>query len=296
MKYIFRDVDFKARSWKAAADGSDIDLAGGSRITFTFALIAKTLFWRRSDFVVVVRYLNDYKSPVKSFMLFFSELLLFVYVKLSRIELYWICHNIDRESRDIFPKMTRVRRSWVLAAASKIFVMDAHLTKYAKILFRKQAHKIQSTSFGRYKEELTIHRPNEVERVLDHQGLFYKGLEQKELLDIISAKVPEFDYTGFCAGKLIPKKVYFKEIPSLIAAGEAQGIKILMIVISDISPRDEPELHNYLKGSENVIFVNSLMKINAYKLAGSVDFHWLGYNDISIPYSIYVASSVKKIG
>lgn len=294
MKYFFRGNDFKARQWKKHLPHEEINLVGGSKISFTYYLIKHTIFKKKNDLTFVVRYLNDYKSLIKTLLIFISEVVLLCYVRITGVKLYWICHNIDAESHEYYPRITRLRRHLFLSTVNKVFVMDALFVKYAKILFKKYKIAVESTSFGRYEPTVSIHQTAHKEVLLNEDELYFKGIEQTELIKIIKKRSAAFDYIGFCAGGTLKKKVYLKEIPNLIDAAKKSGISVLMVVISDLKEVDNPELFEYLSTSVEVIFINNLMSINEHEMAGLIDFYWLGYDDISIPYTVYVAHTVKR--
>src|SRR5690606_13593977 len=92
----------------------------------------------------VLRYLNDYPSFGKTLVRTASEVILILSCILFRIEIFWICHNIDRESDMYHPIMTNFRRKIVSFFSKKIFVTDELLVRKAIEVFPKHACKIES--------------------------------------------------------------------------------------------------------------------------------------------------------
>src|SRR5690606_14019778 len=96
----------------------------------------------------IIRYLNDYPSFLKTILRTFSEFFLIGICKIANIKVFWICHNVDRESTQHFPKISELRRNIIAFYSLRIFVMDTLLVEFAKHTFPKHRDKIDYISFG----------------------------------------------------------------------------------------------------------------------------------------------------
>lgn len=243
----------------------------------------------------VFRYLNDRSSFIKSLLLVSSDIMVVALCKLTRIKILWILHNIDKETQCHYPIIVELRRKIIARACCQIFVTDRCLVKYAKTIFSNHKGKISFISFGKYKATFkmkTTKKNHEV--IFNEDSNYYKNISFEQLLEKLENLHKSYSYIGFCAGKHEIKKIYYKKLPEFFKFPVEISNKILFVVITDLSEKVDLALFNYLKDNRNIVFVNNLMLLDEYRLAKYVDFYWLGYQDISVPYSVYVASSVKR--
>ncbi|MDW3193290.1 MAG: hypothetical protein R8G66_13040 [Cytophagales bacterium] len=295
MLYLIRGNDFKAKKWKEAApEGVNIHLIKGSRISFGLKVFKKTIKLKAREVVVIQRYLNDYPSLLKSILLLCTEICLLFYLKLRGIKFYWVCHNINRESHENFPAILRIRRKLTIRDARKILVLDPILVKYAKEKFHDFRGEILPISFGEYERNVSIHSTKEAgeKKMLNGPNAF-RSLSWTDLLTSIKSFRPQNGYLGFCAGSVLEKKKYLENIPKLIEAAKKQGKNLKLLVVSDLREIENQELHQFLVSAPEIFFVNSLVSLDLSELAHHIDFYWTGYDDWSMPYSVYTAVSTS---
>lgn len=290
-KYLLRGHDFKAKQWGKHSSSIDIELVEGSRLTFCLKIIKLTLSERNREIVVIQRYLNDYRSFGKSLLLLFGDVLLNSYLKIRCYKLVWICHNLDRESLCHHKKLLSLRRYLLLKSCSQILVTDPLFVKYARLLFKGYESPINSITFGVYAKDISIHNQEDRESKKLGGPHSYLSVNSSELFEVLNDNFQKAEYLGYCGGATLPKKKYLKAIPELLNAAKSQGVDLRMLVITNLKRNEDPELYDFLNDSDDVLFINFLMSIDLHKLAEYIDFYWMGYDDISIPYSIYSAAS-----
>ncbi|XPS85673.1 uncharacterized protein Dvar_36910 [Desulfosarcina variabilis str. Montpellier] len=294
---IFQGSDFKAKLWKKHNNEENIIiLIKGSRIVFGIKVIKELFKQRKNDATVIFRYLNDYKQLWKSITLFLSEVCLIKILILIKIDIYWICHNIDRETQTNFDKLLSFRRNLIVRNAKYIFVTDKMLDIYAKQIFKSFSTKIRYTNFGKYyPDEMKEYKLSKTEYLVENNEInYYKNIDKQKLLFLMSPLKRRYDYVGFCAGKYSSKKIYFKELINFIKTSKYFKINLCVVVVSDLRQKNNKYLFDFLKNNKQIIFINNLMSFDEYELSNYFDFYWIGYDDISIPYSVYTAASIKK--
>lgn len=295
MIYFIRGRDFKVTKWKEEApEEMDIRLIAGSRIVFGLKVMKESFFLNSSEVTVVQRYLNDYPSLLLSLLLTLTDLFFVLYLKARNIKLYWICHNIDKESHSNFPRLLAFRRWLVTQYASKILVLDPLFVKYARLLFQNYKGEIASVSFGLYDSSIEMHKTEELKSIKNPSGpTFYEQVTWSDLIEVLD-QFRENEYVvGYCAGSVLGKKKYLHNIPKLIAVAKEQNIKLKLLVISDLKASENQELHDFMVELEDVLFINKLMSLDLFEIANHIDFYWTGYDDLSMPYSVYSAASTN---
>src|SRR5690554_389174 len=64
--------------------------------------------------VYVFRYLNDSNSLFIAYLRVISEAITIGIAKLFSIEIWWLCHNVDKETSSYYPHLTKIRRKNVI--------------------------------------------------------------------------------------------------------------------------------------------------------------------------------------
>ena len=293
--YLINGPDFKATQWqKVAPNTLHLELFKGSRILFGLKVIQRSFFVKSKNVVVIQRYLNDYPSLFKSLLLTTIDILYVVYLRIRKIQLYWICHNIDRESINNFRVLVDLRRWLMIQSASRILVLDPFFVKYARLLFRNFQGEISAITFGPYERRIEIHTPSTKETLRNPNGpqSFY-SVEGNYLYEALESFGSPNSIVGYFAGRNAEKKTSLANIPRLLQTSRQQGIPLKLIIISDLSASENTKLYDFLVASEEIFFINEVMSLDLFAVARYIDFYWLGYNDISIPYSVYTAASTQ---
>jgi hypothetical protein len=291
MKHLISGRDYKVMQWVKNSPEQNLVAIKGSRLQFGIKVIKQTFFSKASELTVIQRYLNDYPSYFKSLLLVISDIFYINYLRLRGIELWWLCHNIDKESHNNYPRIIQYRRHLVLNYATNVLVTDPLLEKYARLLFRKYNINVKSVCFGPYDHDLSIHAYPKQATVPIGDVLSYESIGASELFKILRQQKTPMNYIGYCAGGTLAKKKYLQFLPNLIKKSIEQELDLTVLVISNLKRPMDTVLYDYLVSSPHIVFVNSLMDIDLLELASHIDFYWTGYNDISIPYSIHAAST-----
>lgn len=219
------------------------------------------------------------------------DLLYLSYLKLRGIELWWLCHNINNESETNYHRIIRWRRHLTLSNARRILVTDPVFIKYARLLFKRYNASFEAVSFGTYSAKMDLQRSSRTVTVPLDQPLSFQSIHFADLIELLEEQRQNSEFIGYCGGRVLPKKKYLESIPDLIERSIEEGIAFKILVFSNLNKEKDPKLYNYLLQSPNVIFINSLMELDLFALATHIDFHWTGYTDISMPFSIYAAST-----
>lgn len=287
---VFSKTDYKSSMW------SEIMTEQGVQAIGTNGYIARTfihLLKGRKIEAFIFRYVNDRKSFVKSVLFLLSDLSVCCIAYLFGIKRLWISHNIDKESQSFFPRMVRFRRKLLAKCAYRIFVTDPLLIPHGKKHFASQAGKIDFVTFGEYKVGLIQKVPASGNQVSDLERNYYRGFDFDQLIELLREVREPYEFVGFCGGKFSKKRVNFRKIPDLMQQAKTQGARLLLVVISDIKESDNPVVFQELQNNPDIVFINNQMSLDEKQLSDWIDFYWSGYDDISVPYTTYTATTVE---
>lgn len=286
MKIVIQKDDSKSFEWGQAGKefGFEFTAQTGSAIKAPLFLF-KFIINNGLPTAYIIRYLNDYPSLFKTLLRTFSEFLLIVICRILRINVFWICHNVDRETLNYHSKISKFRRWLISGTAIKIFVTDKFLIPYAIKIMPDQAHKIDSISFGKITEELNNFNLN-----INQLNNF---LEEKKNEALKKGILP---LCTLVAGTPVKGKcLHFENLVNMINKADCIGFYIIAIVAGRFKENEYCfSLIDKFKKSDNIylytdytIFPHSLIKDN-------VDFYYRGYSDFSVPYTIYEAATLQK--
>lgn len=283
--FIQKD-DGKSAKWAEAAREHGITMISqpGSPIKAPFFLLSN-IFKSKTPDAYIVRYLNDYPSFLKTTIRFGSELLLIILCFLFRIEVFWICHNVDKETSTYFPRISRARRTIHARVARAIFVTDPLLLSYAYQQFPGQMRKIHSISFGppTLQENMNIDDEQKAIKFIEDSKSKAHKRQQKFLV-------------ALCAGSPgAAKTIHFDYLEILIKTAGEQNIYIVSIVAGNFhaNKRAEELLQSY-QNNDNVYIFDKFTIFSADFVKKYVDFYWRTNADLSVPYTVYEAASLRK--
>lgn len=245
--YIIQGSDFKARNWMAPF--------GKKARFFSTARELINLLRLSGDKCLIFRYMNSDKSLSTDIKYTLLVVLICTFRFFFRIRIYWVLHNIDAETVDLFPWLTRIRRCSLMWASTKVFLTDA----FFKERFFSANNKVEAISFG----------PK-----LDGD------VSSKNLKQIIRLK-KKYDLVALCLGAPGDKYVHFERLTMLSKYAADNGLSIAFILPKHTSPPGIHCLHiDELNIDEKIIapYVNFIYRIN---------------NDLSMPYTIYAACDAK---
>lgn len=275
--------DEKAKSWSEAMQEMNINMIceNNSPILSPLFLIKDYLNRNVPDFYIA-RYLNDYDSLAKTLIRVLSELLLVGILKVLKVKLFWICHNVDRESREHYPRISKFRR-WIFCISSKkIFVLDSLLIPHAKRILFNFEGKIEHITFGNIKKK-TI-------------GDFFSGDERAiEFIKFHKKNAKRPVYVTLCAGAPELKSLHFDYLQKMICSAGNSKIDVIAIVAGNFhkTPRGREFAARYKK-NEQIIFFEKYTKFSSSFLEHYIDFYFRGYSDMSVPFTVYEAVSYRK--
>ena len=204
---------------------------------------------------VIFRYQNSSPRLFSDLAYTILILLLVITRKLIRTEIYWILHNIDRETVDDFPFLTMIRRELLRRASKSMYVTDPMF----KRRFFPSDKKVISITFGP--------KPD--------------GSIRKETINAIAESAEQFDLVALCLGAKGDKYVHFRRLDRLSALAKKYNKTLVFVLPEHVE--DPPE--NAIVIGEN--------NIDEKAIAPYVDFIYRVNNDISMPYTLYAACGAK---
>jgi glycosyltransferase involved in cell wall biosynthesis len=204
--------------------------------------------------------------------------------RLRRVPFYWICHNVDRESKVYFPAVSRLRRSLVALLARRIIVVDPGLVPSARQAFPNRRHKIDYVTFGRPpKQPITEETAPLVEQI----RAFVSAKREEALRSGLQPQVLS------AIGVVGEKYLHFRLCIPLLSALRTLGIKGIVIAIGPFSRRPGTPCYG-LDSHPDVFFVDRYTPIDEDAFPDSVDLLWRGYRDHSMSFTLYKAALIEK--
>jgi hypothetical protein len=283
---LIQKNDYKSAKWAEAAKRCGIELIAqpGSPIKAPFFLLA-CLKNQRIPKAYVVRYLNDYLSISKTILRFSSELFLILLCKLFRIKLFWICHNVEKESTVHHPVISNFRRTLFANSAEAIFVTDKLLVPYAQKSFPAQFKKIDFISFGEVDPKKQRDPDSE-----GHAIEFIKNKKAYARLNNLNCLVL------FCTGVPDSKKsLHFDYLKNLIEFARENDTYIVAIVAGEFSlNKRSVDLITQYEKLDNICLFYKFTRFSDDFVRKNVDFYWRGYSDVSVPLTIYESTTMEK--
>lgn len=281
---LIQKDDLKSREWAVAAQGFNINIVPqkGSPLVGPLFLIVK-MFKLKRPRAYILRYLNDYPSLTKSLLRSASELSLIILCKVFGVKIFWICHNVDRETSSYFPFLTAWRRRIVSFFSSRIFVTDELLVNYARKIFPKFQNKIESISFGELESRSNGTGDWESEEyIFKHRE--HAMRKNKRFLTVL------------CAGNPSERKyLHFPYLVNLINAANKANLYLIAIVAGKWQKDDYSKtlLSNLLQCRQVLVFENYTTFSEDF-IKANIDFYFRGYDDYSVPFTVYEACQMEK--
>lgn len=275
MYVLIQKDDLKSRMWSRALQPHGINLMAlhGSPIKWSLFYIKSIIKYKPK--AIIFRYLNDYPSLGKTLLRFLSEAITIAVAKINGTAIYWICHNVDKETDSHYPYLSKIRRNLLQSYSERIFVLDEILVPYAIKAFPKA--KVDNISFG------TFEIKNK-----DYDCI-------KEINDFIAENKSDRTIFGLCIGSINYKTIHFLEIPKLLQNAKDQGIDLKLIVggpISGYLRQKHPEIFSYYTESKNIFFVDGFVKHEELDIK-EISFVFKSNTDLSVPLSYYTAAKAN---
>lgn len=161
---VFIGADAKARQLTAAIRSQDGNAEAVQAYPFTAWLqLLKRGSAKRGD-VIVIRFLNDHPSLLASLIKPFGDAVTIMICVLRGVRIFWLCHNVNRETESYWPLISWFRR-WLWARrAERIVIDDPSLMAAAQAVFLDHRSKLWNITLGPPDEWPRYNRPDLVER------------------------------------------------------------------------------------------------------------------------------------
>lgn len=293
---IIQKSDQKSFNWKMHGIdfGIDFYLQPGSAIKSPFFLLNFIRSKRKIPDFYIVRYLNDYTSLTKTLIRLFSEFFLFFICFLFKIKIFWLCHNVDKETESNYPLISKLRRNVVFSRSEAYFVTDPLLADIFIQHFKVETKNIYTATFGRL--------PSDIKNVE-----YKPSQEEKVAIDFIEYTKRKAQLNGhkvlvtLCAGTLnndsIEKVIHFNFLPLLIEKAKENKFHIIVIIAGnwDVRISGVKKLDSiYQNYPHNIFNFKKYIQLEKGFIKQFVDFYFRGYTDFSVPYTVYEACSFEK--
>jgi len=281
--------DVKSLNWSSAAKAGGLGriIPQDRTPILTSVVLLRSILRMAPVDAVCLRYLNDYPQWPKTVVRLFSELCTVLLCKVFRIQLLWICHNVDRETAQYFPRVSSLRRRVIARFADRIFVTDELLKKLAAQILQVPSEKICVISFG-------MPFPKH-----PHAGRDEGGGCIGRILAWSSAYRKEFPRAklGFWIGEVSPKKIGgLKEIQRIIVEAEKIGENVAFVIVGDIQNAlnsASQGLLEFFQSSRNVLFLPYAIDVPPLIWGQFADFVWKPLDDLSVPMTAYNACTSR---
>ena len=243
---------------------------------------------------IIIRYLNDHSSLIKTVYRLWHETLLIILTWVFRVDLLWVCHNVDKESLIYYPAINKIRRWLIGKRAKRILVTDPLLVNYAKMFLHRSFHnKINwicfgaIESYGAHKEWGSSTEPNVKSKV--------SAFVEKQRAE--ARKNGKISLIGLSLGRPARKTSHFLYTRKVMAAAKETGFHVSFIIAFNTKKIEDKRLlpeTERLKAMKNVLIFEKEIGFNEFEMKRLYDFVWKSYSDYSTPISVYVAATAHK--
>lgn len=283
--YLIQKDDVKSKMWaEHFPKECELVFQSGSPIRAP-AFLFKCILKKGRPVGYIVRYLNDYKFLPKTLLRLLSECLLVSLCYVLRIKIYWINHNVDRETIRNYPFISELRRALFARVSNKIFVTDEMLVPFAKQMFPDHQDKIRSISFG----ITPINKHCDVSAV----SLAKRHIAQHKSTALKKGLKPA---VLFCAGSPGNSKyLHFELVICLLEKSLEQGFYIIPVLAGEFNRTERGKrLLSQYQFYNQILTFDRFTRFSPAFVSDYVDFYWRVYDDWSIPFSVYEAVTFCK--
>src|SRR5690625_2117278 len=149
MYALIQQDDIKSQKLAAEIENIELIRMTGTPNLIPIHIIKQILTRKKKPKAIILRYLNDSYTFFHSFIRFITNIITVFLTKTLGIRLVWICHNVDRESRENYPLLVKVRRKLVTKYSNKILVTDKFLIRHAINILKVEKSKVDYITFGK---------------------------------------------------------------------------------------------------------------------------------------------------
>jgi hypothetical protein len=291
IRILFTSDDFKTLHWgkELEKSGCEIILNPTDRLRYlnTILRFARPLIrqyrLRKKIHVFIFRYLNDSNHLRVSIEFLLRDLLTIVVCKLLNVRMIWLLHNIDRETIEHFPGITKMRRALINLVASRVLVTDPLLIDYA-VQYGIERGRVDWICFGR-----PVYSTPDPRNLLLHQQIsdFKNTLRSRGIKNIV---------TGLCVSAKADKKAHYLHAGSIVGMCGDQDDSCVILVLIGIFPENAEFTEAKKRAMESpwILLIEESFPVNESYIADQIDFFYRSMTDWSVAYSLYVASEQNK--
>lgn len=280
---VFQKWDEKAAMWARHLEQHGYRCAGlqGSAAYAPLVLL-RTVFRSGRPAAYVFRYLSDYPGLAKTLARTFSEVVTAFVAYCSGIRILWIMHNLDRESAQNWPAISRLRRGIVGKLAHACFVTDPLMVEQARALYPD--YQWRSLSFGVEADRGRRDPTMEVVVAAAHK-----------LRDDLARRLGKNKtiYIGLCFTSMSEKCVHLFRYRELLALGGSSDFLLGLVFVGDFSGAGEKwrRIAEEISGYEGAMVIDESCSFDEANISPHFDFFYRSLIDISMPYSVYRAAA-----
>lgn len=282
---LIQKNDLKSQGWSEAAKRQNLGqltAISGSSMHMPFALI-KYLFRLKIPAAIVFRYLNDYPSFFRTILRTFTDFLTILIAKSFGIFIFWICHNVDKESVSHYPKITLARRSALGKFSKKIFVLDDLLINPCIDMLGVSEKKICSICFGRTDifNESENRKSNIVDQtiaMIRNWEYFKKSQSGETLIGL---------WIGSPSEKLLHGLRLIAKIAKRPTNGDANVAFVVIGPIGNWLQQRDFETHDVLNNKSTILMIDKYIDLPVCNWKDVCDFIWKPSSDWSINLTTY---------
>jgi len=272
------DVKVKLLNEAGIQQGVEFVGASNNRNSMFFLFLLKRVFSFKKPDAVVVRYLNDHPRLLHSLLIALSVCLSLLICSVFRIKVFWILHNVDKETDENYPRLTKLLRCMVGKKASVIFLTDLLLVRVAEELYPEWRGKFDYITFGVV-------------------GAAAKRTDER-LLTVLRelSESPHVGKVLFCPTSAGDKYTHIHAAPKLVRAAKELGLNYKVVLVGDLKSyfKLNPKLEKELRGSGDIIILDERISYVPEEIAPYIDFYWRSLADQSVSFTMYEAACVER--
>ena len=278
MSIIISGTCGKAKAWKAhlSLEGINVILLNSNPFLLPLRLFYKAI--RENVSVFVFRYLNDYSSLFKSALVFVCFVATLVLCRAFNIRVVWLCHNINSETNNHFPRITDIKRRMLLRIASEFAVTSPLLKAHFELFFGKKARfvfPIQSDWDAKNKagsKEL-------IQNTLDYRDRYLKGTSVR---------------IGLCVTSVADKCAHFVKYREILDTFNKERINVVIVFVGDFTRYNDVDyVASLIKDQrQDLLVFDRKIDFDERTVAASFDFIYRSLSDISFSQSFYNSAFV----
>lgn len=286
--------DYKASQWAHHCAVMGCRVKPVASVEDALSEVVGALRRGRTCPAVMFRYLNDSPLLRRAVWKVAADLLLVGIVRSRGGKVYWLCHNVDRETREHFPRLTAIRRAVIGRASSVIFVTDPLLVEPARsILPKRYSHKLRWLCFGSFESWGERESFGSMTEPVVREAVERFSRQMRQEAKSAGAAC----LIGLCLGRAGDKYLHFDYAVDLLRAARGTRYHVALIVALDASRATNSRqlaAIRALRREPNALVFERSIGFHESEMAGWYDFIWRGVADWSTPITVYGAAAVGK--